>query len=419
MGEGTNPYDELEYRSRPIACTAPERLALVSLLEGGPRARLDQYRVLELGCGSGANLLPLAFYRPRSTFVGLDGARSQIELGEARRVAAGVDNLQLIHSDFATAFDELPGKFDYIIAHGVFSWVDRGSRDALLQIFSEKLLPGGLVYLNYNSRPGWNVRGLVRDFLLAQTKMEGSLRARAELARETAVALIPALDGAQHPYVLLMANELKFVGEGELSWIAHEYLCADNHPYWHSEFIELAGRHGLKYVADAGVHDASNLASTELEQREPRLSIDAMDLFSYRQLRAPILTLDPFERNPPTPTELGALTVASSLEASPAEPGANTVFRHASGYEVETKDEDMRTALERLRAIWPNGCVIRALYPEVSRFAEDLLLLHRNGLIELRCREPADSNVAAERLKRLELEWGGYFTTPDHRWERG
>src|SRR5262249_26481110 len=102
-------YDELPYQCYPIVLTAPERLRLASVLDGGPRTPLDAYRVLELGCGNGANLLPLAYYRRNATFVGLDGARSQIAVAQARKAALGLSNLQFIHADFLDASRRLSG----------------------------------------------------------------------------------------------------------------------------------------------------------------------------------------------------------------------------------------------------------------------------------------------------------------------
>jgi cyclopropane fatty-acyl-phospholipid synthase-like methyltransferase len=179
-----NPYDELPYRCLPIEWTAPERLALSSLLHGGPRPSLDAYRVLELGCGNGANLLPLAYYRRHATFLGVDGAHSQIEIADARRSALDISNVEFVHSDFLTAGSRISGEFDYIVAHGIFSWVTREVRDALLKLCAQHLRHGGLLYLNYNTRPGWNVRGMVREFLLAQTTGTISLRMRAEIAQD-------------------------------------------------------------------------------------------------------------------------------------------------------------------------------------------------------------------------------------------
>ena len=93
MHASTNSYDELPYKSYPIEWTAPERLALASMLHGGPRPPLDSYRVLELGCGIGGNLLPLAYYRRNAAFVGIDGANSQIAVAESRKASLGIRTL--------------------------------------------------------------------------------------------------------------------------------------------------------------------------------------------------------------------------------------------------------------------------------------------------------------------------------------
>lgn len=156
----TNPYDELPYKSYPIDWTAPERLALASLLHGGPYPPLNEYRVLELGCGSGVNLLKLAYFRRYGTFIGVDGAASQIEIARGDALTLGLGNVEFIHADFRVVDQQLSGCFDYIIAHGIFSWVPHDIRDTLLQLCVERLKPGGLLYLNYNARPGWDVRGL-------------------------------------------------------------------------------------------------------------------------------------------------------------------------------------------------------------------------------------------------------------------
>src|ERR1700689_4245520 len=95
-----NPYDELPYRGDPIEWTAPERLALASLLHGGPRSPVARYRVLELGCGDGANLLPQAYYRRYATFVGVDGSCRQVEKANAGKSELNLTNIEFVHADF-------------------------------------------------------------------------------------------------------------------------------------------------------------------------------------------------------------------------------------------------------------------------------------------------------------------------------
>lgn len=295
-----NPYDELPYRSLPIEWTAPERLAVASLLHSGPRPPSDTYRVLELGCGDGANLLPLAFYRKQGSFVGVDGARSQIEIADARKSQLKLSNIAFISSDFLTAAKQLSGQFDYIIAHGIFSWVPDDIRDALLSLCAERLRHGGLLYLNYNTRPGWNVRGMVRDFLLAQTAGTASLLGRAQAAQDVAAKVVASLTVGDHPYSQLLSNEFTFVCENHVSYVAHEFLANDNHAYWRSEFLGLAGRYGLEHVADADFNYPSAKIPEDLGHRLMTGGIvgrgldDTVDLLCYRQLHSPILTQGPF-----------------------------------------------------------------------------------------------------------------------------
>jgi SAM-dependent methyltransferase len=413
-----DPYDELPYRCLPIEWTAPERLAVASLLHGGPRSPSDAYRVLELGCGNGANLLPQAYHRRRSRFVGVDGARSQIDMALSSRSELGLSNVEFIHADFLNADDRLVGEFDYIIGHGIFSWVRQEVRDALLCLCARRLRRGGLLYLNYNANPGWKVRGLVRDFLLAQTAGMTSLRMRAHSAQDVAARVVSSLPGG-HAYSTLLANEFAFVCEHDISYIAHEYLTADNHPYWRSEFLALADAHGLTFVADADFNYSTGRVQEDVaprlisEQITGRTVDDTVDLLCYRQLHSPILTHMPLTRRPLERGEFETLFVASCLAPSGRGETGHVTFEHPSGYRVEAKEECIEIALERLRPLWPRGLRVSEIFPDVTEVMDDLRLLHRNGLIELRCVEP-DSSASLEPLRKLESGIGGYFTTPYH-----
>jgi len=415
-----NPYDELPYRSLPIEWTAPERLAVASLLHGGPRPPLDTYRVLELGCGDGANLLPLAYYRRQGSFVGVDGAYSQIEIADSRKAALGLSNIEFIHSDFLTAANQLSGQFDYIITHGVFSWVPQDVRDALLELCAKRLSRGGLLYLNYNTRPGWNIRGMVREFLLAQTAGPASLQDRAHEAQDVAAKVVASLTVGEHPYSQLLSNEFRFVCENHVSYVAHEFLATDNHAYWRSEFLELTRRFGLEYVADADFNYSSGKIPEDLGSRLSMEGIvgrgleDTVDLLCYRQLHTPILTRGSWPRQPPTIEEFSNLYIASCLTPCTSSDIEHQMFQHPSGYQVEAKEEVIRTALQALHPLWPRGVRIGEVFPNIAQVMDDLKLLHRNGLIELRCIEPGVYGACSDRLNKLEAHWGEYVTTPYH-----
>jgi len=388
------------------------------MLHGGPRGNLKQYRVLELGCGDGSNLIPLAYYRRNATFIGVDFARTQIEIANSRKATLGLSNLELIHADFRAALELIPGTFDYIIAHGIFSWVPVEVRDALLEIFKKCLRHLGLLYLNYNTRPGWNVRGMVRRFLLARTSHEPSLRARATLAMLVAEKLSGSLAILAHPYSRLLANEFDFVARGHPSWVAHEYLSRDNHFYWRSQFLKLIAKHGLAYVCDADFNYASSRVPADLAPaiNEHEVSDDcpkdALDFLCYRQLHSPILTTAQFEKKLPEATEFGELVVASPLV--PAGGDNPAMFKHPSGYEVDAKQQWIADGLKTLQPLWPGGLQIKHLFPKVEQCEQDLRLLHFHGLIDLRCVEPADMRIDVTALHRLESEAEGFGTSLYH-----
>lgn len=415
-----NAYDDVPYRSYPIEWTAPERLALTSMLHAGPRPPRDDYRVLELGCGDGANLLALAYYRPYARFVGIDAAASRIALARSRQAELRLTNVEFVECDLRAAMPLLQGRFDYVIAHGVFSWIAPDARDALLALCAERVTPDGLSYLNYNTRPGWNIRAMVRDHLLAATTGASGLADRAAQAQALAARIVASLSAGPHPYGHLIANEFQFVVDGHRSYIAHEFLAEHNHAYWRSEFHALLRDWGLEIVADADFNHASGRIDPELPKRLEEAQIggpcpeDTLDLLSYRQLHSPILARAGARRRPIEDAEAAGLTMASCLRPKPIDRAVST-FVHPSGYEVDARDARVDTALRRLYPLWPRGHTLAELFPDVEHVFDDLLLLYRNGLIDLRLEPTAQTPPPDPTLlNRLESAWGGYRTSPLH-----
>jgi SAM-dependent methyltransferase len=419
-----NPYDEFPYGAYPISWTAPERLALASLLHGGPRLNLDHYRVLELGCANGANLLPMAWYRRHADFTGLDASARQLALADDARQQLGLSNLQFVHGDFASAADRLDGPYDIIMAHGVFSWVTDGQRDAMLELCASKLAPNGLLYQNYNAMPGWKVRGMVRDYLMKMTARVPGLKARAEMCKTISAAIVLPLQQEQHPFTRLMCNEFQLVVNQETSYIAHEYLSPENRAYWRDEFFSLLGQYGFAYVADADFNCASNRITTEVAGHFSGTGLtdidpgDVADLICYRQMQSPVLTRAPLQRQACSKTEFAELYMASSLVPAEDETGENPSFKHASGQEIETCNSSIHQALLKLQTLWPRGLRIRELFDDIDDVREDIELLLRYQLIELRCIEPGDFEPSPQPLNTLEQSLRKISTTPWHSTDR-
>ena len=160
----SNSYDEVPYESHPFAQTHPSRLFTVGTLFGLRPTPVQRCRVLELGCAAGGNLIPMAEYLPDSEFVGLDLSARQVEDGKKLIADFGLKNLTLKHASILDV-DASYGTFDYVICHGVYSWVPSSVQDKVLDICAKQLTPNGIAYISYNTYPGWHMRGMIRDMM--------------------------------------------------------------------------------------------------------------------------------------------------------------------------------------------------------------------------------------------------------------
>lgn len=139
---GPTPYDEVFYPGHVYGLTHPNHLATIAAVYGMQPAPVERCRVLELGCGVGGNLLPMAFQYPDSEFIGVDLSGVTIERGQRNIATLGVSNIKLLHCDIMNV-DASFGQFDYIIAHGVYSWVPPAVREKMMTIFKHNLAPRG------------------------------------------------------------------------------------------------------------------------------------------------------------------------------------------------------------------------------------------------------------------------------------
>jgi len=138
-------YDELPYGDQAFYYTHPDWLATIATLFGMQPAAVDRCRVLELGCGSGGNLLPMAESLPESRFLGIDLSPRQVSSGQATIQKLGLRNIELKAMSITDVNTEM-GQFDYVICHGVYSWVPEPVQDKILAICKENLAPPGLAY---------------------------------------------------------------------------------------------------------------------------------------------------------------------------------------------------------------------------------------------------------------------------------
>ena len=289
-------YDTVPYTSKPFAQTTPANLALIAQVFGLPTPAIAKARVLELGCASGGNLMPLAAQWPTMECVGIDLSSDQIEDGKQILKKLGLNNCTLHHMNIMDAREKLHGKFDYIICHGVFSWVPDMVREEILQIVQDKLSPDGVAYISYNVYPGWKMREVVREMMLNHAGHLTDPKHRLEQAK----AILEAIKEAhsdQSAYGKLLQSEVALLGRVEDSYIYHEYLEPENHPMYFRDFAKMAGKHELAFLGEASIADmAPQRLGKKTRENIEKISAgnflaseQYMDFFTNRTFRQSLL----------------------------------------------------------------------------------------------------------------------------------
>ncbi len=271
-------YDEIPYPDLCYAHSHPGRLAAISTLLGLNPTPVPNCRVLELGCAGGGNLIPMAYGLPEITAVGVDSSARQITA--ARQTAA---NLQLTNIQFHALdiLDITPdfGQFDYIIAHGVYSWVPPDVQAKVLSICKENLAPNGVAYVSYNTLPGWHMLLMIREMMLYHTRHIDDPQWRARAARQLVSYLATATPNASESAYAAFLNTYLETRPKQLSghdvWedaaLLHDELEAINDPLYFHQFMERAAAVGLQYIAEANFpqvmpNDIAPEARAQLQQ---------------------------------------------------------------------------------------------------------------------------------------------------------
>ncbi|MGY0557426.1 MULTISPECIES: methyltransferase regulatory domain-containing protein [unclassified Lysobacter] len=242
-------YDETPYDSRPFPQSTPEHVAAVAHLFGLQTPAPDTARVLELGCAAGGNVVPFAARHPGAQVLGLDLSHVQIDCGQRVVDGLGLRNLELRQADLSTLEDDV-GEFDYIICHGVYSWVPAHVQNAILQLCGQRLSPNGVAYVSYNTYPGWKGKEIVRDAMLLRGAERNTPADRLAYAR----GMIEFLGQMAHPDSVLarvVEENLPMLKNSQDYYLLHEFLEECNAPCYFGDFVERASGHGLSYLAEA------------------------------------------------------------------------------------------------------------------------------------------------------------------------
>ncbi len=373
-------YDATPYTSHAFPMTQPGRLSAIAHMFGLQAPSVATARVLELGCAAGGNLLPQAQRFPDARFLGVDLSGVQIEHGRRRLGRLGLKNIELRHGSI-TEVGEADGTFDYIICHGVYSWVPDAVREAILRICATRLADNGVAIVSYNVMPGWHLKRIARDAMLAHaahipdpTQKVGQAKALMNFLKDKVAQA--------SPYGNALRTEAAFLANQRDDYVLHEYLEAENSPCTVTEFVLAAEKQGASYLAETEIH--TMLAETYGEDTAKALRELAgnrllpleqyIDILTGRTFRQTILVKTEQARRAQRmlePVRLMDLHLSGKFRLEPerTETGA-FLFKDAADRTLTTASPSVATALEALAARYPATAEPRELIAIATRWAD-------------------------------------------------
>jgi len=293
-------YNDIPYESFPFQQTHPNRLATIARLFGLQSPNIETCKVLEIGCASGNNLLPMAEYLPKANFLGIDLSANQIDEGNKLLKVLALPNIELRCQDVLDFNEET--KFDFIIIHGIYSWVPAPVQEKILAISKKNLSPDGVAYISYNVLPGWHMRGMIRDMMLYHSGKFPDNNSKIIQAKALLEFLSKSVQGDKNPYGIFLQSELELLKKQNDGYFFHEFLEENNFPVYFHEFNSAANRHGLKYLGDSDVRTMSTRDLTpeaqQLLTKTPSMieTEQYMDFLRNRMFRTSLIVHD--NKNP-------------------------------------------------------------------------------------------------------------------------
>lgn len=385
-------YDEMPYSSLSYPNTHPRNLEAIATLFGMQPPAVPGCRVLALGCAGGGNLFPMAEEWPEARFVGVDLSPRQIAAGCSVINDLGLTNVELRVGDILD-IDDTWGQFDYVICHGVYSWVPPKVQAKILEICRENLVPNGVAVVSYNTYPGWHMRGIVRDMMRYHVSQFSGPRQQALQARAVLDFMVDACAEGS-PYGALLREELERSRRTDDSYVFHEYLESVNQPKYFHEFAAQAEQHGLQFLAESNV---SRMLTTDLPESVQNVLDEVplvrreqyIDFFRNVRFRSSLLCHETVDvTHELSDARLG--TFAVQLSAKPLPPNAD--YHNDCPVTFDLKGSRLTVGLPLIKAALVH---LGAIWPEVITVPD----LHAQALAMLgRAMEPEEADVSLGAL---------------------
>ncbi len=411
-------YDQVPYPSLSHYCTHPDGHATLARLLGLQPAPVESCRVLELGCGVGGNLIPMACTFPGSEFTGIDLSGRQIAAGHEKIALLGLTNVHLLQMDILEVTPEF-GQFDYIIAHGVYSWVPPAVQEKILEVCRQNLAPQGLAFISYNTYPGWHLINIARGIMRYYTRDLADPAERAQKARSILDWFANASESDTNGYYGYLKMYASYLAGSQDDQdpkadaaLLHDELEELNQPVYFHEFAERAANHGLQYLgemeqASIGKHLTENLEHLQKDFPSFIEMQQSYDFLQNQTFRRSLLCHQGITPNRKlTPRSIADLYVASGAEPVSEEPDIAgkgiEQFRIRSGATFSTDHPLSKAAMMCLADAWPRPLRFKELYQAALARLQDEKTLRGDPPDEAPNKDIDPNLLAANLLKAFD-----------------
>lgn len=432
-------------------------MAAIGTLLGMKPAPVTDAGVLEIGSGSGANLISLANKYPNSRFTGLENDKERRSESLSLVANLGLKNIEFLEWQHQTALFELE-QFDYIIVNGVFSWVDQKLQGSILNLCKNYLAPQGIVFINYNTYPGWHLRGLVRDAVQYHVRSLQDHGDRLKQGANLVAALANSVGALSEniessadangirTYSHMLKEALVNLEQGGSHWL-EDMVSTVNQPIYFHEFASLVERFDLQYLGEA---DFATMHMTNFPEPVQQALLPVagdqiqleqyMDFVRNRCFRQTLLC----RKNMHLEREVRAENVMTLAVASALSPDQQDLdltgrepvaFRSQPGGQMGfvSSEPITKIALASLNKIWPSSLGVNELFgqsvrvlgnveqPELlkQKLASELIEAYKHNLVQFRTSSDsfvteAGDHPAVSKLCRYQAESADFVTNQLH-----
>ena len=250
-------YADLGYLSQPFPYASAPFLESYARLLGLSPAPASTARILEIGSSYGGNLISQALFYPKATFTGIEIAPTQVSVGKTYIDQLGITNLDLLEGDVNESHHHL-GTYDYIIAHGFYSWVDEETKNNFLRLCKKHLAENGILYMSYNTYPGWHKMDSVRALLEFANKDINTLNHREKVRHGKTVAsklgaLMLEYDTVKNQQTSFLQS-LRQILQKQDCYVGHDHLEPVNTPVYFHQCMDHMAEHGFTYLCDCDLN---------------------------------------------------------------------------------------------------------------------------------------------------------------------